>query len=88
MYTTYVLYSASADRLYVGQTGNLSRRYQRHADGLVRSTAPYRPWRLIHFEQFFTRREAMQRERQLKSHAGRRSLRRVMLSGRVRQPPD
>ena len=52
MYTTYVLYSPGADRLYVGQTDNLELRLLRHNEGSVRSTKPYRPWQLIYTDGF------------------------------------
>ena len=76
---TYVLYSSSHDRLYVGQTDNLELRLQRHNLGLVRSTKAYRPWELIHSEEHETRAEAVSRERELKSHKGRDYIRRNLL---------
>ncbi|MCL5268854.1 MAG: hypothetical protein M1469_12265 [Bacteroidetes bacterium] len=40
----------------------------------MKSTKPYRTWRLIHTEKFCTRSEAMKREKWLKSSIGRRWL--------------
>ncbi len=74
MFSVYVLASEVADRTYVGQTENVAERVRKHNKGLVRSTKAYRPWQLIHAEQYQTRAEAMQRERWLKSRAGRRFL--------------
>ncbi len=73
-YWVYVLRSYTAKRRYVGQTDDLERRVARHNDGKVFSTAPYRPWMLLHAEQFSTRSEAMRRERFLKSGQGREWL--------------
>jgi putative endonuclease len=73
-YWVYVLRSECADRRYVGQTDDLERRLARHNDGLVFSTAPYRPWRIVHSEEHSTRSEATQRERALKSGQGRQFL--------------
>jgi putative endonuclease len=70
MLWVYVLYSPSRDRLYVGHTDNLQLRLARHNEGLVRSTAPYRPWVLIYHESFPSRAAAMKREKELKSGQG------------------
>ena len=42
-------------------------------------TKNYRPWDLIHFETHATKTEALNRERQLKSHQGRQFIREVLL---------
>jgi len=61
--------------MYVGLTDNLPRRIQQHNDGRERTTKPYRPFRLLHSEQFTTRTEARSREKYLKSGAGKEFLR-------------
>jgi predicted GIY-YIG superfamily endonuclease len=47
MYYTYVLYSKTFHRLYVGQTSNLSTRLEEHNSGKTKSTKHYIPWELI-----------------------------------------
>ncbi len=81
----YVLQSETAPRRYLGQTDDLEARLERHGAGLVFSTAPYRPWRLVHTERFVSRSEAMLRERFLKSGQGREFL--DQLKERDRQSP-
>jgi len=88
MFYVYVLYSAAYDRIYIGQTNNLSIRLEKHNSGKVKSTKPYCPWQLVHQESYASRAEAMQREKQLKSHAGRDWIRQTVLNGRVRRLPD
>ena len=78
LFTVYILYSDSFDQSYVGQTKELEARFRRHNDGYVRSTKRYRPWRLIHQEQYNTRREAMKRERWLKSGIGREWIKQLI----------
>jgi len=78
MYCTYVLYSPSFNRIYIGQTDNLGKRIERHNLGFVRSTKAYLPWVLIHVEMFKTRSEALQREKELKSYQGREFIRRLL----------
>jgi putative endonuclease len=75
LYFTYVLYSHQYDRIYVGQSSNIEVRLSLHNKGFVHSTKPYRPWKLIHFEEFSTRIESMKREKELKSHKGREFIR-------------
>ena len=87
MFYTYVLYSELFDRIYIGQTNNLTLRLSDHNSGNCKSTKPYSPWTLTYYEEFQTRRESMKREKELKSHRGRDFIR-EMLNGRVRQLPD
>ena len=72
MFFVYILYSNKFDRYYVGMTFNLEMRLKAHNSGNVRSTKAYLPWEVIHKEEFVTRIEARQREKYLKSAAGRR----------------
>jgi putative endonuclease len=65
-YFTYILKSLSVDRIYIGQTNNLESRLIRHNAGSVPSTKPYRPWELIYFKEFNSRKEAMNEESRLK----------------------
>jgi len=79
MYFTYVLYSRTYDQIYIGHTDNLKFRFQKHNLGLVKSTKRYKPWKLIYYETFPTRSQAMKREKQLKSHQGRKFIREKLL---------
>ena len=88
MFITYVLYSLSFDKIYIGQTNNFERRLVEHNSGNHRYTKRYIPWQIIHTEKFNTRAEAMKREKKLKSHQGRKYIREVLLNVRVRQLPD
>jgi len=68
MYYVYYLRSQINGNLYIGSTGDLSRRLLLHNNGKVKSTKAYRPWKLLGFEKFKTRSEAVRRERFLKTH--------------------
>ncbi|WP_203293444.1 GIY-YIG nuclease family protein [Luteirhabdus pelagi] len=72
MFYVYVLYSSMSERYYVGITNNLVRRLDEHNSEKVASTKPYLPWKIVHQETFETRLEARNREKYLKSAAGRR----------------
>jgi putative endonuclease len=79
MYYTYVLYSSDFDQIYIGQTNNLEKRLTEHNSGLSASTKRYLPWQMIYFERYEGRREAMFREKELKSHQGRNWIRKELL---------
>ena len=77
MFFTYALYSETFDVIYCGQTENLQKRINEH-NGLGASktwACRYKPWRLLYTEKFQTRKEAVAREKQLKSGQGRKFLR-------------
>jgi len=53
--------------LYVGQTNDLDRRLAQHRSGDPQGFTSLRhPLKLVHVEEFPTRREAFERERQIK----------------------
>jgi putative endonuclease len=80
MFYVYVLHSASFDKIYIGYTQNLEQRLLSHNElGKKGWTIKYRPWKLIHKEEFKTKAEAMNREKQLKSYRGREWIRSYLL---------
>lgn len=71
----YCLYSDSFDRLYIGQTGDLEKRFKQHCSGKVVSNKKYLPYRIIYFEEVPDRAAAFKREKELKVSTGRKFLR-------------
>jgi putative endonuclease len=67
----YILQSLSTGRFYVGHTQDISIRLQEHNQGRVPSTRNRGPWRLFYTQEFLTRSEASQRERQVKQMKSR-----------------
>ena len=47
IFTVYILYSDGFDKYYIGQTFNVDLRIELHNAGSVRSTKPYKPWRIV-----------------------------------------
>ena len=70
----YVLKSEADGTFYVGITSRLRRRIREHNLGYCRSTRARRPWRLLYKEECRDHVEAREREKQLRSGAGRRWL--------------
>jgi putative endonuclease len=62
--------------VYVGSCEDVQGRLKRHNSGEVKSTKGYRPWKLLGYEEFATRSEAILRERYLKNHQQKEILKR------------
>ena len=67
MYFVYILKSNTTGKYYIGSTGDLNDRLQRHNQGRSKATKLGIPWELVHSETFGSRAEAMNREMQIKS---------------------
>jgi len=79
MFTVYVLYSKKFNKIYVGFTSDLEKRFLSHNElGIKGWTRNFRPWKIIHTETFATKVEAMKREKQLKSSKGRETIREII----------
>ncbi|MDZ7715750.1 MAG: GIY-YIG nuclease family protein [Balneolaceae bacterium] len=75
MFTVYALYSPSYDKIYVGFTSDLDARMLSHNKlGKKGWTIQFRPWEIVHTEEFETKAEAMRREKQLKTAKGRKFI--------------
>jgi putative endonuclease len=74
----YVLFSKRCQRTYVGETASPEQRLKQHNAGKVRSTKAFAPWERIILECHETRILALERERWLKTRAGRDYLRTIM----------
>jgi len=85
MYTTYILYSSSFHRFYIGSTENITTRLILHNSKKVRSTSHYVPWELVYSENFQTRAEAYKRELQIKSYKGGNGFKKL-IEGRLPPP--
>ena len=70
----YVLKSVDGRINYVGSTENIADRLERHNDGRSKATKAYRPFVLVHQEEFSSRAEAYSREMYYKTGKGREEL--------------
>ena len=68
MYYVYVLKSKKSGKLYIGQTNDLTQRFNEHNKGKNIATKAYTPFELIYYEAFKSRRDAIRREFQLKHY--------------------
>ena len=77
-YCVYVLLSLKDDKLYIGYTTNLKQRLTDHFHGKSKATAPRRPFRLIYCEYFYSKKDALRREKYLKTTAGKKGLKLIL----------
>ena len=78
MFYVYVLQSQVDGRLYKGLTQNIIERLGQHNKGKTKSTKAFRPWKLLYYEGFNSREEAREREKYLKSGAGRELIYKII----------
>ena len=74
MYYVYILLNETKTRTYTGVADDVGKRLAEHNAGRVKSSRPYRPYKIIHAESFETLKRARQKERFYKSTTGRRRL--------------
>ncbi|MFD0797914.1 GIY-YIG nuclease family protein [Maribacter chungangensis] len=75
-YVVYILYSEKHDKFYKGFSTDFINRFKSHNELATKGyTAKFRPWKVVHVEHYTTKTEAIQREKYLKSGAGRAWIR-------------
>jgi len=75
MYYVYVIKSQRDKQLYTGFTGDLENRLREHNSGRVPSTKRRCPFDLLYYEACLNEKDALAREKYLKSGMGKRYLR-------------
>ena len=79
-YFTHVLHSEAYDKIYIGFSTDLTKRLESHNSFINRGwTKSFQPWKMIYYEEFSTKEEAMIRESQLKTSRGRKFIRKELL---------
>ena len=80
MFTVYVLKSILFDKIYIGFTSDITKRILAHNHSKNKGwTKNFMPWQIVYTENFETKKEAMDREKQLKSFRGREFIRKIIL---------
>ncbi len=72
MFKVYVLYSKKFNKIYIGFTSNLEARLLSHNQLATKGyTIKFRPWEIAFSETYPNKKEAMAREKFLKTGKGR-----------------
>ena len=81
MFYVYVIKNSQNSKIYIGQTINLEKRLKRHNDKLSNKRKSFThknkgsgEWILVYKEEFEERKDALKREKELKSFQGRKFL--------------
>ena len=74
MFYTYTLVSQKDNKYYVGYTKELKQRVMQHNKGFVESTKKRRPLKLVYYEACLNQKDALKREKYLKTTYGKRFI--------------
>ena len=77
-YYVYVLQSLKIDWIYVGSTSDHRQRFKSHNDGENLSTKSYAPFKLIFYEAYLSKKDALRREEYFKTTKGKTTLRTML----------
>jgi len=74
MYYTYILFSKKLNKKYIGSTSDLRSRIKEHNRGKSEFTSKGIPWKLIYYEAFINKEDALREENFLKTGKGRKRI--------------
>lgn len=78
-FVVYVLYSEKFDKYYTGFTSSLIERFYSHNKFSSKGfTKNFRPWTVVYVEFFDNKKDALNREKYLKSGYGRNYLKLIL----------
>ncbi|MBX4197375.1 GIY-YIG nuclease family protein [Candidatus Saccharibacteria bacterium] len=66
MYYLYLLHSSKNKEFYVGTTSDLKKRFYSHNQAKNIATKSGVPWRIVYYEAYSTKDDALRREQSLK----------------------
>ena len=74
-YTVYIIYSSTADKFYIGFTGDeVEERLRKHNSNHKGFTGRFKDWQIVYTEIFTTKQDAMLREKEIKSWKSRSKI--------------
>jgi putative endonuclease len=82
-YTVYILESDRDRSFYVGHSADLGKRLRRHNEGRSPYTRAKIPWKFVYQEEYVTRSQALERERELKGKKSRVYIEQLVRASRV-----
>lgn len=86
-YFVYGLFSLKDEKLYIGYSTDVYRRFEQHNTGENIRTKGRSPLKLIFYEAYLFKEDAIRRERYFKTTKGKRALK-LMLSDTLHKTKD
>ena len=77
-YYIYILQSLKDNKYYIGSTSDVAARVQFHNAGLQQSTRNRIPFKLVLFEEYGSKKDALKREKQIKSWKGGEAFKKLI----------
>ena len=74
----YIIQSQKDESYYIGSSGDLPDRIERHNAGRSRYTRTRLPWELVYYEEFRTKSEALKRENQIKRRKSKEYIKKLI----------
>lgn len=74
----YILHSQKDQKLYIGCTGDLKKRFREHNERRVFATKNRVPFEIIFYETFVNKSDAFAREQWLKTGHGRNHIKKML----------
>jgi putative endonuclease len=79
----YIIYSEKINKYYVGFTDDLEWRLERHNMGWGKYTKRGIPWRLVYYETYETKSDALKREKEIKQRKSKAYIENLIRTGRL-----
>ena len=77
-YYVYILANHNDRHFYAGFSTDLVKRIKEHNDGKIQFTKSKSPWKIIYYEAFLNKYDALRREKYLKSTKGKTTLKSML----------
>ncbi|WP_426062810.1 GIY-YIG nuclease family protein [Flavobacterium sp. DSP2-3-1] len=74
MFYTYIIFSKTLDKYYIGSCENIENRLNDHLNSRSTYTKVAKDWILVYFENFDSRSLAVQREMEIKKKKSRKYI--------------
>ncbi|WP_395054191.1 GIY-YIG nuclease family protein [Flavobacterium sp.] len=71
MFYTYIIFSEILNKYYVGSTSNIEERLAKHNHNHKGFTGNKSDWKIVYFEEYTTKTDALKRELQIKKWKSR-----------------
>ncbi len=86
MFYTYILYSASIDKFYIGASENPQERLKKHNAKNNGFTNQSDDWKIVFLKSFDTKTDALAFEKQIKSWKSRLKIQKMITSAGSEHP--